>query len=64
MPMLKDKIWNNYSKDIPDNHIIFSLSAEELIKLFNKNEIYGPLKDIASRVKFDDNPILVIAELK
>ena len=40
------------------------LSAYELVEAYNDGKLRGPLKDIASKIDEEDNPVILIAKYK
>ena len=58
-------IWERYKQDLPnDNLLIKQLSVELLSRLSEENKLKGTLKEVASKLKEDDNPVLMIVHLK
>lgn len=43
---------------------VYRISAERLLESYQKGELRGKLKEIASKLKEDDNPVLVIVRFK
>lgn len=56
--------WDNYKKDVPDNHLVRVLPASLLLNLLEKNRLQGELKRVASTLDEEDNPVLMIAKFK
>ena len=46
------------------NHIHYQLSAEQLLELYEAGKLKGKLKEIAPKLKFDDNNVVAICKLK
>ena len=46
------------------NYIHFGYSAEKLCEEYEAGNLKGKLKEIASKLKFDDNLVLVLCKLK
>lgn len=55
---------NRYDCDIPENYLIQGLDPELLVELYNDGKLSGKLQDLSSKLKFDDNPVLVIAKIR
>lgn len=55
---------SRYQAVIPDNCIIQPLPATTLIELYNKEQLSGPLKEIASKLQEEDNPVLTLIKFK
>ena len=49
---------------LPANCAMQILSAEVLVELYNENRLRGKLKEIASTLREDDNPILMLVKFK
>ena len=49
---------------LPANCAMQILSAEVLVELYNENRLQGKLKDVASKLKEDDNPIVMLVKFK
>ena len=65
MKIKNTPIWERYKQDLPnDNLLIKQLSVELLSRLSEENKLKGTLKEIASKLKEDDNPVLMIVHLK
>ncbi len=46
------------------NLCMFVLSPEDLLEQLEAGELKGPLKEVASKLKFDDNKVIAICKLK
>ena len=46
------------------NHIHFPYSAEFLCEQYEADNLKGELKEVASKLKFDDNNVIVICKIK
>ena len=65
MKIKNTPIWERYKQDLPnDNLLIKQLSVELLSRLSEENKLKGTLKEVASKLKEDDNPVLMIVHLK
>ena len=53
-----------YGASLPANCAMEILSAEDLVELYNENRLQGKLKDVASKLKEDDNPIVMLVKFK
>ena len=53
----------NGQKNLP-NYIHFSYSAEQLCEEYENGELKEDLKRIASKLKLDDNNVIVICKIK
>lgn len=60
----KGMSWDSYRMDIPNNYIIRILRTDLLLNLLDKKRLGGKLKDIASKLQDDANPVLMIAKFK
>lgn len=49
---------------LPRNMGIFSASAECLVERYNAGKLQGKLKEIASKLQEDDNPVLMLVKFK
>ena len=49
---------------VPKNHALQYYPAENLIELNEAGKLQGKLKEIASKLTFDDNPVLMLAKFK
>ena len=49
---------------VPQNHALQYYPAENLIELNEAGKLQGKLKEIASKLTFDDNPVLMLAKFK
>lgn len=56
------RMW--YQRIQYNNCIVDRYRAETLIDLYEAGKLKGGIKDIASKMKFDDNPLVVIYKLK
>lgn len=52
------------STEVAPNCITQAFEAEFLINQYNNGKLSGPLKDIASNLQIDDNPVLMIARFR
>ena len=50
--------------DFPHNTCVQSILAEELCKAYEEGKLSGKLKDTASNLKEDDNPVLMIIKFR
>lgn len=64
MPKQRINIPDAYKADLPENCARRSLSAEMLVELYQKGKLTGKLKMVASRLKEDDNPVLMLVKFK
>lgn len=55
---------SRYQAVIPENYIIQPLNAGELIERYNQGHLNGRLKEIASKLQEEDNPVLTLIKLK
>ncbi|WP_163215640.1 hypothetical protein [Bacteroides sp. 519] len=55
---------NCFYSNLPRNHGEDRYKASDLVERYQKGELKGELKEIASRLKEDDNLVLVIAHYK
>lgn len=55
---------SRYQAVVPGNCIIHPLSAGELIELYNQGHLNGRLKEIASKLEEEDNPVLTLIRFK
>ena len=60
----KDLSWDCYGKDLHKNGVTFTFRAGMLMKLLKEQRLNGKLKEIASKLGEDDNPVLMIAKFK
>ena len=63
-PKQRIRIPDAYMADLPENYARRSLSPEMLTELYQKGELTGKLKEAASKLKADDNPVLMLAKFK
>ena len=56
------RMWHQHIE--PNNCIVRRHRADALIDLYEAGELKGEIKDIASKMKFDDNPFIAIYKLK
>ena len=49
---------------LPRNHIMQVYPAYKLIELYEDGKLQGELKEIAAKLKLDDNPVLMIAKFR
>ena len=49
---------------LPNNTGIIAQRAEKLLKDYNDGKLEGELKEIASKLKEDDNPVLMLIKFK
>ena len=56
--------WDSYSKDLHESGVAHSFRASVLIKRLKEQRLNGKLKEIASTLKEDDNPVLMMAKFK
>ncbi len=48
----------------PDNCIMHYYSAYQLVELYKKGKLQGKLKEIASKLSEEDNPVIMLAKFK
>jgi hypothetical protein len=53
---------NNVSNDI--NQYVTLIQADELAESYEKKEVQGKLKEIASKIDFEDNPVVMVVTFK
>lgn len=56
--------WDSYSKDLHESGVAHSFRASVLIKRLKEQRLNGKLKEIASTLNEDDNPVLMLAKFK
>ena len=56
--------WDSYSKDLHESGVAHSFRASVLIKRLKEQKLNGKLKEIASTLNEDDNPVLMMAKFK
>ena len=49
---------------LPNGHIMQYYSAYRLVELYKEGKLQGELKEIASKLGEDDNPVLMLAKFK
>ena len=49
---------------LPNNTGIIAQRAEKLLKDYNDGKLEGELKEIASKLKEEDNPVLMLLKFK
>ena len=49
---------------LPHNSALERFSAEKLVELYNENRLRGKLKEITSKLREDDNPVLMLVKFK
>ncbi|WP_455961778.1 hypothetical protein [Bacteroides bouchesdurhonensis] len=49
---------------LPNNTGIIAQRAEKLLKDYNDGKLEGELKEIASKLKEEDNPLLMLIKFK
>ncbi|WP_187367578.1 hypothetical protein [Bacteroides bouchesdurhonensis] len=49
---------------LPNNTGIIAQRAEKLLKDYNDGKLEGELKEIASKLKEEDNPVLMLIKFK
>lgn len=64
LPKQRINIPDVYMTDLPENYARRSFTAEMLTDLYQKDELTGKLKDAASKLKEDDNPVLMLIKFK
>lgn len=64
LPKQRINIPDVYMTDLPENYARRSFTAEMLTDLYQKDELTGKLKDAASKLKADDNPVLMLIKFK
>ena len=50
--------------DVPTNHCVKTMNVEKLCQSYQEGKLKGTLKEVASKLKEDDNPVLMIVHLK
>ena len=60
----KDIRWDCYGKDLHKSGVTFTFRAGMLMKLLKEQRLNGKLKEIASKLGEDDNPVLMLAKFK
>lgn len=60
----KGMLWDNYKNDLSDNDFVKVIPIEVILKFKDKGALKGDLKLVASKLKEDDNPILMIVKFK
>ena len=50
--------------DVPTNHCVRTMNTEKLCQSYQEGKLKGTLKEVASKLKEDDNPVLMIVHLK
>lgn len=63
VPAFQMRLSANYHV-VPENYAIQCYPAEELIELNGQGKLKGELKEIASKLNDEDNPVLLIAKFK
>ncbi len=63
VPAFRMRLSANYHV-VPENYAIQCYPAEELIELNGQGKLKGELKEIASKLNDEDNPVLLIAKFK
>ena len=63
VPAFQMRLSANYHV-VPENYAIQYYPAEELIELNGQGKLKGELKEIASKLNDEDNPVLLIAKFK
>ena len=63
IPAFQMRLSANYHV-VPENYAIQYYPAEELIELNGQGKLKGELKEIASKLNDEDNPVLLIAKFK
>ena len=56
--------WDSYSKDLHESGVAHSFRASVLIKRLKDQRLNGKLKEIASTLNEDDNPVSMLAKFK
>ena len=60
----KDLSWDCYGKDLHESGVTRTFKASTLIKLLKEQRLNGKLKEIASTLNEEDNPVLMMAKFK
>ena len=60
----KDIRWDCYGRDLHESGVTRTFKASTLMKLLKEHRLNGKLKEIASTLNEDDNPVLMIAKFK
>ena len=60
----KDIRWDCYGRDLHESGVTRTFKASTLMKLLKEQRLNGKLKEIASTLNEDDNPVLMIAKFK
>ena len=63
VPIFQIRLSANYHV-VPENYAIQCYPAEKLIELNGQGKLKGELKEIASKLNDEDNPVLLIAKFK
>ena len=60
----KDIRWDCYGRDLHESGVTRTFKASTLMKLLKEHRLNGKLKEIASKLGEDDNPVLMLAKFK
>ena len=60
----KDIRWDCYGRDLHESGVTRTFKASTLMKLLKEQRLNGKLKEIASTLNEDDNPVLMMAKFK
>lgn len=63
-PKKQTIIQDNYTAELPKNYARHILSAEMLTQIYLEGHTVGKLKEVASKLKADDNPVLMLVKFK
>lgn len=63
VPIFQMRLSANYHV-VPENYAIQCYPAEKLIELNGQGKLKGELKEIASKLNDEDNPVLIIVKFK
>lgn len=53
-----------HTSDIPANYALQPISTDLLVELYNEGKLRGKLKEIASKLNEEDNPVLMVVKFK
>ncbi len=63
-PKRQSIVEDNYFADLPENYARHILSAEILVQAYKEGHLVGELKEFASKLHEDDNPVLILIKFK
>jgi len=55
---------NNYLRNLPKDYSVITLSAENIVDAYKRGELDGALQKTASKLKMDDNPVLMLLKFQ